>query len=380
MTVYLDSSATTIPYKEVCDTVCETMLNTYANPSSLHNLGKDAEDLMENARKYISGTINGTPNEIYFTSGGTESDNIAILGYARANKREGLRVITQKTEHMAVLESFSELEKEGFEVIYVDVDSFGMPDINQIKNSVNDNTILLSFMHVNNENGAIFPIDEISSLIDHKKCVLHVDAVQSYGKMKIDVKKSKIDMLSLSAHKIHGPNGVGALYVKKGLKINPVIFGGKQEGALRSGTQNVAGIYGFMTASKIKHENMKLDEEKVLSLKNRLLNGIGKEIENVYVNSSIQSSPYILNVSFPPIRSEILLHVLESNGIYISTGSACSSKKNSKSYVLKSMALKDNIIDSAIRFSFSSLNTKEEIDYTLDVLKKEIPKLRKIIR
>lgn len=380
MTVYLDSSATTIPYKEVCDKLSEVMLNTYANPSSLHNLGKKSEDLMEEARKYLSSTINCTPCELYFTSGGTESDNISILGYARANKREGLRVITQKTEHMAVLESFRELEKEGFEVIYVDVDSFGMPDINQIKNSVNDNTILLSFMHVNNENGAIFPIDEISSIIDHKKCVLHVDAVQSYGKIKIDVKKSKIDMLSLSAHKIHGPNGVGALYVKKDLKINPVIFGGKQERDLRSGTQNVPGIYAFMTASMIKHNNMKQDEEKVSLLKNHLLNGIAQNIENIHINSPKDSSAYILNVSFPPIRSEILLHVLESNGIYISTGSACSSKKNSKSYVLKSMALKDNIIDSAIRFSFSSLNTKEEIDYTIDVLKKEITKLRKIIR
>ena len=380
MDIYFDNSATTPVYPEVAKKVSDTMIELYANPSSLHRMGKMAEDALSEARNFISGTVNGTPDEIYFTSGGTESDNLAIIGYAKANKRSGNRIITQKTEHAAVLESFSHLESEGFDVVYIDVDAQGMPDMEMLKSSIDENTILLSFMHVNNENGAIFPIDEISSLCDHKKCMLHVDAVQSFGKIPINVKKTGIDMLSVSSHKIHGPNGVGALYVRKGVKINPIAIGGKQERGLRSGTENVAGILGFSKAAEIKFENMEKDAEMVGSIKQMLSEGLLKNIDNVVVNSPENSVYSILNVSFPGVKSEVLLHILESKGIYISTGSACNSKKNKYSYVLKEMKLKNDVIDSAIRFSFSAFNTMDDVKYTIDVLKKEIPILRKIMK
>ncbi|MBE7049601.1 MAG: cysteine desulfurase [Ruminococcaceae bacterium] len=380
MDIYFDNSATTVAYPEVAKTVSEAMLELYANPSSLHRMGKVAEDAISDARKYISSTVNGTPDEIYFTSGGTESDNLAIIGYAKANKRSGNRIITQKTEHAAVLESFSHLESEGFDVVYIDVDSSGSPDMEMLKNSIDENTILLSFMHVNNENGAIFPIEEISSLCDHKKCMLHVDAVQSFGKIPINVKKTGIDMLSVSSHKIHGPNGVGALYVRKGVKINPIAVGGKQERGLRSGTENVAGILGFSKACEIKFKNMEKDAETIGNIKKALCDGLLENIENVIINSPKDSIHSILNVSFPGVKSEVLLHILESKGIYVSTGSACNSKKNKYSYVLKEMKLKNDVIDSAVRFSFSAFNTMDDVEYTVNVLKKEIPLLRKIMK
>lgn len=380
MEVYLDNSATTLVYPEVAKTLYDTMLENYANPSALHKMGKNAEDLLTECRKQTASTVYGTPSEIYFTSGGTESDNLAIIGYAHANKRSGNKIITQKTEHAAVLESFALLEQEGFEVVKIGVDEAGMPDMNELKNAVDENTILLSFMYVNNENGAIFPISEISSLCDHKKCMLHVDAVQGYGKIPINVTKDKIDMLTISSHKIHGPNGIGALYVRKGVKILPVSYGGKQESGLRSGTENIAGIAGFAKAAEIKFANMDDDFKKVSALKERLISGLSSGIENVIINSPENSLPYIANISFPGVKSEVLLHVLESKGIYVSTGSACNSKKNKFSYVLKEMKLKENVIDSAIRFSFSSFNTEEETDYVCEVLKKEIPVLRKIMR
>ncbi len=380
MDIYFDNSATTVAYPEVAKTVSGAMLELYANPSSLHRMGKVAEDALNEARKYISSTVNGTPDEIYFTSGGTESDNLAIIGYAKANKRSGNRIITQKTEHAAVLESFSYLESEGFDVVYIDVDSSGHPDLEMLKNSIDENTILLSFMHVNNENGAIFPTEEISSLCDHKKCMLHVDAVQSFGKIPVNVKKMGIDMLSVSSHKIHGPNGVGALYVRRGVKINPVAIGGKQERGLRSGTENVAGILGFSKACEIKFGNMENDAETIGNIKKALCDGLLGNIENVIINSPKDSIHSILNVSFPGVKSEVLLHILESKGIYVSTGSACNSKKNKYSYVLKEMKLKNDVIDSAVRFSFSAFNTMDDVEYTVDVLKKEIPLLRKIMK
>jgi cysteine desulfurase len=305
---------------------------------------------------------------------------MAILGYARANARSGKRVITQVTEHAAVLESFRQLEKEGFEVIYIGVDEWGFPDLDELKGSINDETILLSFMYVNNENGAIFPIDEISRLRVNKKCALHVDAVQAYGKLPVSVKKQNIDMLSISSHKIHGPNGIGGLYVSSSVKINPIVFGGNQEKALRSGTENIAAASAFAKASEIKLSNMQADNEKMSYLKSLLKEKLCKNIENVVVNSPENSVCSILNVSFPGVKSEVLLHVLESKGIYVSTGSACNSRKKKLSYVLTEMGLKSEIADSAVRFSLSGFNTEEEIDYTANVLQKEIPILRKIMK
>lgn len=379
MEVYLDNSATTKPYAEAVNVMCEVMNSNYANPSSLHRLGKFAEDSLNKSRETLAKSIGCNQNEFYFTSGGTESNNLAIIGYAMANKREGNRIITQPTEHAAVLEPFKYLESQGFEVCYVPVDSFGFPDIEALKNLINDETILLSFMYVNNENGAIFPIEKIASL-KRGKAALHVDAVQGYGKLNINVKKQNIDMLSLSSHKIHGPNGIGGLYVKNSLKINPIVYGGSQEKSLRSGTENIASASGFAKAAEIKISNLEDDAKKMESLKQHLKEKLLCGIENVIINSPENSVCSILNVSFPGVKSEVLLHVLESKGIYVSTGSACNSKKKKYSYVLKEMGLKDNIIDSAVRFSFSSFNTIEEIDYTAEVLIKEIPLLRKIMK
>lgn len=379
MEIYLDNSATTRPYTEVVDTVCDIMNNCYGNPSSLHRMGKSAEDILTNARETIASTVFCTPDEIYFTSGGTESDNIAILGYCLANHKRGKKVITQKTEHKAVLESFSLLEKHGFEVVYLDVDENGIVSAEKVKNNLDDKTILVSIMAANNETGAIFPIDEISSVIDHTKCALHVDAVQLYGKEKINVKRLGIDMLTISSHKIHGPNGVGALFVRKGVRIEPLCVGGGQEKGLRSGTENVASVCGFATAAKIKFKNLDSSTAHIKGLRDRLIQGISG-MQNVVINSPDNALYSILNVSFVGVRSEVLLHVLESKGIYVSTGSACNSKKSKFSYVLENMGVGADRGDSAIRFSLSEFNTEQEIDYCIDVLKKEVPILQKIMR
>ena len=379
MEVYLDNSATTRPYEAVTDEVCRVMNECYGNPSSLHRMGKAAEDRLIAARNTIARTLDCLPKEITFTSGGTESDNLAIIGYAMANRRNGMRLVTQKTEHMAVLEAFKYLEQQGFEVYYAGVDKYGAADCEDIKSHITDDTILVSVMHVNNENGAIMPLENISAAIDRKKCAFHVDAVQSYGKIPVNIKRNKIDMLSISSHKIHGPNGAGALYVRSGIRLNPVLLGGKQENGMRSGTENLAGICGFAKAAEIKFADMAETAEHISGLKKYLADGLTKNIENVTVNSGEDSIYCILNVSFPGVKSEVLLHVLESKGIYVSTGSACNSKKK-LNYVLKAMGLNDNITDSAVRFSFSGFNTKEEIDYVIAVLADEIPKLRKIMR
>ncbi len=378
MEVYLDNSATTAPYKQVADVVYDTMLNTYGNASSLHKMGKNAEDLMQNAREVISSTVYCTPDELYFTCGGTESDNLAIIGYAMANRRRGTKVITQVTEHKAVLESFEHLTKCGFDVCYIDVDKNGKVDMEQLREQIDDNTILVSIMAVNNETGAIQPINEISAMIDHSRCAFHVDAVQAYGKIKINVKKSGIDMLAISGHKIHGPNGIGALYVRKGVKITPQLLGGGQEKAMRSGTENLAAIAGFAKAAQLKFENMESTAKHIAKLKSRLCEGLGK-IEGAVVNSPEDALYSILNISFVGVRSEVLLHVLESRGIYVSSGSACNSKKDSISYVLSAMKLGKERTDSAIRFSLSEFNTKEEIEYTIEVVQKEVTNLMRIM-
>jgi cysteine desulfurase len=379
MEVYLDNSATTRPYKEVVETVTDILNNNYANPSSLHSLGKKAEDSLKNARQTIARTLNCNESEIIFTSGGTESDNLAILGYAMANRKRGNKLITQKTEHMAVLQGFKFLESQGFSVYYADVDENGFVDIDDIIANVDDNTILVSIMHVNNETGAIMDIEALSKRLDHKKCVLHVDAVQSYGKININTRTFGADMISISSHKIHGPNGVGALYVKDKIRLSPIIHGGNQEAGLRSGTENLAGICGFAKAAEIKFSDMQKTEEHISNLKKTLLKLMSENIDNVIVNSPENSIYSILNVAFPGLKSEVLLHILESKGIYISTGSACNSKKK-LNYVLKSMGIKDNVVDSSIRFSFSEFNTMEDITYVVEVLKKEVPLLRKIMR
>ena len=268
---------------------------------------------------------------------------------------------------------------QGFEVYYADVDSNGMVSAEDIISHIDDKTILVSVMHVNNETGALMPVEKIGAAIDHKSCVLHVDAVQSYGKIDVNPKRLNADMISISSHKIHGPNGVGALYVKKGLRLAPIIYGGKQESGLRSGTENLAAICGFAKAAEIKFARMHDTAAHVAELKEALCTKLVSGIDNVVVNSPRDSIYAILNVSFPGLKSEVLLHILESKGIYVSTGSACNSKKK-LSYVLSSMGIKDNVTDAAVRFSLSEFNTMEDVCYTVQVLQKEVPLLRKIMR
>lgn len=378
MKIYLDNSASSRPYDEVIDAVSESMKNLYANSSSLHLAGKNAEDGIEKARKTISSYLKCSADELYFTSGGTESNNIAIFGSARANKRSGMKIITSKVEHPAVLECFKSLCDEGFETVYINVDENGIVDVNELEREVDKNTILVSIMSVNNETGAIMPLEKIGRIIKEKNpdCLFHTDCVQGFGKVDIDVDKMKLDMLSVSAHKIHGPKGVGALYIRKKTKIKSPVCGGGHEKGMRSGTLNTSGILGFAKACEIIFSK---DKERLSSLKKYFIDEVLK-IGDVTLNTPEMSVPNVFNLSFEGVRSEVLLHVLESKGIFVSSGSACSSHKKEDGYVLDAMGRNAKQKDSAIRFSPDEDITKEEIDYVISVLKKEVPVLRKIMR
>lgn len=382
MEVYLDNSATTRVRKEVIEKMAEVLDKEYGNPSSLHMKGYQAEKLMKEARENVANLINSEPEGIVFTSGGTESNNLALIGVAESLKKKGNHIISSKIEHPSVLNVLKYLEENGFEVTYLDVDKTGKVDVEDLKRAITNKTILISIMAVNNELGTIEPIEEIADIAENKDIVFHVDAIQAVGKINIDVKKHKIKMVSLSSHKIHGPKGVGALYIDKSVKIRPIIFGGGQEKNLRSGTENMPGIVGFGVASKLAKENFHGNVSKLMTLKKQLYQGIVSEIKDVHLNGPNveEGAPHILNISFAGVRGEVLLHALEEKGIYVSTGSACSSKKKGQSHVLKAIGLKEDLIESAIRFSFGIFNTEEEIDYTISVLKEKVNFLRKYKR
>ncbi|KHO62825.1 cysteine desulfurase [Thermoanaerobacter sp. YS13] len=382
MEVYLDNSATTRVRKEVIEKMVEVLEKEYGNPSSLHLKGYQAEKLMKEARENVAKLINGDTEGIVFTSGGTESNNLALIGVAESLRKKGNHIISSTIEHPSVLNVLKYLEENGFEVTYLDVDKTGKVDIENLKRTITDKTILISIMAVNNEIGTIEPIQEIGEVAKERDIIFHVDAIQAVGKINIDVKKQNLDMVSLSSHKIHGPKGVGALYIDKSVKIRPIIFGGGQEKNLRSGTENMPGIVGVGVASKLAQENFHENASKLMSLKKRLYEGIVSEIKDVHLNGPKieEGAPHILNISFAGIRGEVLLHALEERGIYVSTGSACSSKKKGQSHVLKAIGLKEDLIESAIRFSFGIFNTEEEIDYTISVLKEKVNFLRKYKR
>lgn len=380
MEIYFDNSATTAPYKEVCETVAETMRRIYGNPSSLHRLGKAAEDLLTDCREKVARSIGASADEIIFTSGGTESDNAAIIGYCTANKRRGNKIITSKIEHPAVLEAVKHLEQAGFEAVYLDVDENGVVSTEQLRDELDESTLLVSVMHVNNETGTIQPVEEIAAMVHSVGAVFHVDAVQSYGKIKIDVKKLGADLLTVSAHKVHGPKGVGALYIKKGVRISPVIHGGGQEKGLRSSTENLPAIAGFAKAADIMLSNFDNATSKMAEIKAHFANKLKESIENIVVNTPEESVCSVLNISFVGIKSEVLLHVLEDKGIYVSSGSACSSHKKGRSHVLTAMGKRDNVTDSSLRFSFCGGNTVEEADAAIAVLTEQVPVLRRIMR
>lgn len=375
--VYFDNSATTKPYGEVIDEVRECMERYFGNPSSAHRLGLEAERKIKTARERVSRLIGAFPQEIVFTSGGSEANNTALKGIIT----KGDHIITSKIEHPSVLHTLEALEEEGYEVTYLDVDSRGLINTEDLKKSIKANTKLVTIMYVNNEIGSIEPVNDIVKTVreKNKKTKVHIDAVQSLGKIKIDVKKLDVDLMSLSSHKIHGPKGVGALYIKKGLVMRSLITGGGQEMDVRSGTENLPGISGFGTAADITAVKLEKDRDSIYCLKKHFIERLD-EIDKIVVNSPQDDFHIdnILNISFEGIRGEVLLHALEDFNIFVSTGSACSAKKSShKNYVLPSIGLKPCHIEGAIRFSFSYGNTLEEVDFTIEALKKTIPFLRR---
>lgn len=384
MEVYLDNAATTKPRKEVIEAVVYAMEKLYGNPSSLHSKGVEVEKQIKTIRKTISRALGCQEQELYFTSGGTESNNIAIRGIVEANARRGKHLITSRIEHPSVLNTMDDLEKKGFQVTYLAVDQRGFISIDELMNAVKDDTILVSMMHVNNEVGSIQPIEEMVKGIKGKNAntLIHVDAIQSFGKVNLKLNQIPIDSLSFSGHKIHGPKGIGGLYVRKGTKIKPVVTGGSQEMGIRSGTENVPGIFGLGKAVEEMFHNQREKLEKILCLKKHLMDGLKTRIDDIYIHGDglEDFAPHIVSVSFSGVKSEVLLHSLEGEGIFVSAGSACSSKKKGKSHVLSAMGLNDRLIDSAIRISLSDEITTEAIDYAIDKITLHVEALRKIMR
>ena len=381
MEIYLDNSATTKPYKEVVDKMVEALTTDYANPSSLHRRGIDVEKNIKLIRQEIARTIGAKDKEIYFTSGGTESNNSIIRGVANLYKKRKNHIISTQIEHPSVLNTLKDLEEDGFEVTYLNVDKDGKIDIEEFKQSIKQTTILVSIMHVNNEIGTIQPIEEIGKYLKSlkDKVYFHVDAVQSYGKINFKPSKYNIDFMSVSGHKLHGPKGIGFMYVKENNRLKPILTGGGQEIGIRSGTENVPGIYGIGEAIKILNKDLNSTINKIQELKDLLKEEIVNNIDDIKINSPEDGVCHILNISFEDVKGEVLLHYLEQKGVYVSTGSACSSKKKG-SHVLNAIGLNPKEIDGAIRFSLSDLNTKEEIIETVKILKESVDDLRMIIR
>lgn len=380
MNVYFDNSATTKPYDEVIEAVSKGMKEYFGNPSSLHKIGMNCEKRLNEAREYFASTIKCNKEEIYFTSGGSEGNNLILKGLLKP----GHHFITTAFEHHSIISTCKQLEEKGVKVTYLDVDSEGRISLEDLEEAIIKDTVLVSIMQVNNEIGVIQDIEAIGKLIKERssRAKFHVDAVQGYGKLPIDVNKSNVDFLTVASHKIHGPKGVGFIYIKKGIILNSLISGGSQEKGIRAGTENLPGIIGFEKAAQMTFEEMESRYDKVLELKKYFVERLN-EIKDVRINGEIDGfSPYILNVSFLGVRAEVLLHLLEEQNIYVATGSACTSKSSAAhgSYVIKSLGLSNKEVESAIRFSFSYENTKEEVDYTIDVLKKSLMFLRRVKR
>ncbi len=385
MEAYLDNAATTKCADEVIDIVVKTMKSDFGNPSSKHMKGVEAENYIKTATKIIAGILKCQEKEIIYTSGGTESNNMAIIGAAIANKRNGNHVIVSGIEHSSVKEPFRYLEENGFRVTYLPVDENGVVSTNALKEALDDETILVSVMYVNNEIGTVQPIEEIGKIVKgyNESIIYHVDAIQGFGKFKIIPKKLGINLMSVSAHKIHGPKGAGFLYIKDKTKIKPLILGGGQQKAMRSGTENVPGIAGLAKAAELIY-NADFDNkiEAMYELRADFITGL-KALEGVTVNGfeeKYNAAPHIVSASFEGVRSEVLLHSLEDKGIYVSSGSACSSNKPGLSSTLVAIGLDNSLLDSTIRFSFCFETTKEELDYTVNTLAELLPVLRRFTR
>lgn len=381
--IYLDNAATTKPYAEVAEIVAHTMLHTYGNPSSLHKKGMEAETILKEATDFFARQMGALPEEIFFTSGGTESNNTAIIGASMAYKRRGNKIITSAIEHPSVKEVFKYLREQGFEVVTIDVDQTGLIDMEALKSAIDEHTILVSIMHVNNEIGTIQPIDEIGRLIKsiNKETLFHVDAVQSFAKLPIHVKRAKIDFLSCSAHKFYGPRGVGLLYKNKSVRMQSLVYGGGQQKNVRSGTENVPAIAGMLKAAQMACANQNDAFSHMQACKVYLAEAILREIPDTWVNgpSLEEGAPYILNIGFKDVRSEVLLHALEQEGIYVSSGSACSSHKKGKDGVLIAIGNEKEKLDHAIRFSFAHDTQLEELEQVVQILKNQVTLLRRYI-
>jgi cysteine desulfurase len=383
MEAYLDNSATTRCDGAAAELMMKLLTQDYGNPSSMHHMGVIAENYITEARKKIAKTLKVQDKEIIFTSGGTESNNLAIIGAAEANKRRGMHLITTSIEHPSVSNTMEYLEKHGYEVTYLPVNSYGEISLEELRAAIRPDTILVSLMQVNNEIGAIEPIAEAGALIKevNPAILFHVDAIQSYGKMRILPSRMNMDLLSVSGHKIHGPKGSGFLYVKDKTRIHPMLNGGGQQKGMRSGTENVPAIAGLGMAAEAMYDGLEEKVARMYALRKHFIGGV-QTISGVTVNGRLdeKNAPHIVSVSIEGVRAEVMLHTLEDKQIYVSAGSACSSNKPAVSHTLKSIGLKSSLLDSTIRFSFCVDTTMEEIDYALDVMKQTIPMLQKYTR
>lgn len=383
MEAYLDNSATTRVFPEVAELITKLMLEDYGNPSSMHFKGIRAEQYVRHAREQIAKVLKVNEKEIIFTSGGTESDNLALIGAAMANRRNGTHLITTRIEHPAVLKTMEYLEGQGFRVTYLPVDKTGRVRPEDLQKSIRPDTILVSVMHTNNEVGAVQPIAELGAVIRKRnpRTLFHVDAVQGFGKFRIFPKKTEVDLLSVSGHKIHGPKGIGFLYAGEKVKLHPVVFGGGQQNGMRPGTENVPGIAGLGLACQKVYETLEEDNEKMYRLREKLIEGVS-DMGNVQINGcpGRECAPHVVSISFRGVRSEVLLHALEDRGICVSAGSACAAKHPRPSETLKAMGLERSLLESTLRFSLSLFTTEEEIVYTLHTLHEIVPVLRRYSR
>lgn len=375
--VYLDHAATTPLHPEVYSLMCRFMKDTFGNPSSIHSFGREARKWVEEARQQVADLIKASPEEIYFTSGGTEADNLAILGTAAARRKKGNHIITSSIEHHAVLDTCKYLEKNGYEVTFLPVDRYGMVDPDDVRKAIRRDTILISIMHANNEIGTIEPIEEIGRIAREHEVIFHTDAVQTAGKIPIDVEALGVDLLTLSSHKIYGPKGIGALYKRKGIRLLPVVHGGGQEKKLRSGTENTIGIVGFGKAAEIAARDLEVEYDRTKRLRDRLVQGILEKIPEVRLNGHPEKRlPHNANFSFAYVEGESMLLSLDLKGIAASSGSACSSRALEPSHVLKAIGLPYELIHGSLRMTLGRANDEEDIDYVLEVLPEIVNRLR----
>ncbi|MDD6135978.1 MAG: cysteine desulfurase family protein [Lachnospiraceae bacterium] len=379
MEAYFDNAATTAVFPEVKDLMVRLLEADYGNPSSLHMKGVEAENYIKTARQQIAAEIKCQDKEIVFTSGGTESNNLAIIGAALAHRRSGRHIITSNIEHASVSATMDFLQKEGFEVTQIGVDANGFFDLGMLKDALREDTILVSTMYVNNEIGTIEPIEQISKIIKayNPSILYHVDAIQAFGKLRFSPKKLGVDLMSFSGHKIHGPKGSGALYIRDKVLLRPIIYGGGQQKEMRSGTENVPAIAGMGLATKLMYENHDAKMDKMRILKQAFIDKV-TTFDGVYSNSG--EAPHIASISFTGVRSEVMLHALEEREIYVSAGSACSSNKPHISNVLQAIGLPKERLESTLRFSFCENNTMEQVDYAIEVIGQLLPMLRRYVR